>query len=62
MADTAPTHHNLDFMRSLAVAVVFIDHATLAAGINFFHSWDLRWLGDFGVYLFFVHTCLVLMW
>ncbi len=49
-------------LRSLAVILVFIDHASLFAGIDFYRGWDLRWIGDFGVYLFFVHTCLVLMW
>ena len=60
--ESMQTHHNLDFMRTLAVCLVFIDHATLFANIRMFHGWDLRWLGVFGVYLFFVHTCLVLMW
>ena len=53
---------NLDLMRSVAVLAVFIDHVTLLAGVDVLHGWNLRWLGVFGVYLFFVHTCLVLMW
>ena len=56
------TKWNLDLMRSAAVLAVFIDHLTLLAGVDVFHGWNLRWLGVFGVYLFFVHTCLVLMW
>lgn len=57
-----PTRHNLDVMRSLAVVLVLIDHAALFVGVRMWHGWDLRWIGVFGVYLFFVHTCLVLMW
>ena len=56
------TKSNLDLMRSIAVLLVFVDHTTLSAGRNTLGGWNLRWIGVFGVYLFFVHTCLVLMW
>lgn len=53
---------NLDLMRAIAVLCVVVDHTMLAKGIFNFHGLDVMWLGVFGVYLFFVHTCLVLMW
>ena len=54
--------HNLDLMRAFAVILVLIDHTAYAAGHPFFGPWDSAFVGLFGVYLFFVHTCLVLMW
>lgn len=53
---------NLDFLRSVAVLSVFCIHLydlqTSKGG-----SWDFVWhLGQLGVLMFFVHTCLVLMW
>jgi len=53
---------NLDFLRAFAVTSVVLDHTLLAKNVSMVRSWQIEWLGDFGVYLFFVHTCLVLMW
>ncbi len=52
---------NLDFLRAIAVLLVFIDHLMLTHGIQgllFFSPADL---GRVGVYFFFVHTSLVLL-
>lgn len=48
--------HNLDLLRSLAVTMVVYDHTAVSFG----HY--VPGGGIFGVYLFFVHTSLVLMW
>ena len=53
---------NLDLLRSIAVTYVVIDHSFLANGIKELGRWSTFWLGDVGVYMFFVHTSLVLMW
>jgi peptidoglycan/LPS O-acetylase OafA/YrhL len=53
---------NLDILRSIAVTLVVLDHTLLALGIQRFHSWYIADIGLFGVYMFFVHTSLVLMW
>lgn len=50
---------NLDFIRSVAVLLVVMAHVTLYTG--HFPS-AIGWLGHAGVYIFFVHTSLVLMW
>jgi len=50
---------NLDFIRSVAVLFVVIAHTTLYAGVFPAH---IGWIGQAGVYIFFVHTSLVLMW
>jgi peptidoglycan/LPS O-acetylase OafA/YrhL len=47
---------NLDFLRAVAVGLVFIGHLFLTMRIR-----GLGNLGHFGVLLFFVHTALVLM-
>jgi peptidoglycan/LPS O-acetylase OafA/YrhL len=53
---------NLDFLRAVAVLLVFITHLYgiyTGKGVK----WDFFWhLGQLGVLMFFVHTCLVLMW
>jgi peptidoglycan/LPS O-acetylase OafA/YrhL len=53
---------NLDFLRSTAVLLVFATHyydIRTGAGA----MWSIPWhLGQLGVMIFFVHTCLVLMW
>lgn len=54
--------HNLDLLRSFAVILVLIDHTTGALGRTVYGTWETAFVGVFGVYLFFVHTCLVLMW
>ena len=59
---TAVTRTNLDLMRSIAVGTVLIDHTAQNMKHPIVFGWNLGWLGVFGVYLFFVHTCLVLMW
>ena len=47
---------NLDFLRSVAVCLVFLNHLGPALGIR-----GVAALGHLGVLLFFVHTALVLM-
>lgn len=54
--------YNLDILRSIAVAFVLIDHTAWALGHHVFGKWETADLGVFGVYLFFIHTALVLMW
>jgi len=57
---------NLDMLRSIAVLLVLLDHVLLAAGHMQLDtppgSWPVRSIGFFGVYIFFIHTSLVLMW
>ncbi len=50
---------NLDLLRSIAVSLVVADHTLVYKGFN---PGALGTMGLFGVYVFFVHTCLVLMW
>jgi peptidoglycan/LPS O-acetylase OafA/YrhL len=57
-----PEKSNLDLLRSVAVLMVVTDHTFLARGIYQWHRWLLGEIGLFGVYLFFLHTSLVLMW
>lgn len=56
---------NLDLLRAFAVSLVFLDHTLLylVAGGDHLARWPLSPLaiGRFGVLLFFVHTCLVLL-
>ena len=53
---------NLDFLRSVAVLLVLFAHwHSIRSGTG--SEWGLAWrLGNLGVLMFFVHTCLVLMW
>ena len=52
---------NLDFLRSIAVLAVLVDHLAATLGIAQRHG-ELFWaLGRWGVLLFFIHTSLVLM-
>ena len=57
---------NLDLLRSIAVLFVIGSHAMIAMGCEslspFGWSLDLGYVGTLGVVIFFVHTCLVLMW
>lgn len=53
---------NLDLLRSIAVLLVVAEHTLLAMHIHWIGNWNLAWLGVVGVFLFFVHTSLVLMW
>jgi peptidoglycan/LPS O-acetylase OafA/YrhL len=53
---------NLDVMRSFAIGLVVLDHVLLAQKIAVVGRWEPAWIGVVGVYMFFVHTCLVLMW
>jgi peptidoglycan/LPS O-acetylase OafA/YrhL len=53
---------NLDVMRSFAIGLVVLDHVLLAQKIMRVGRWEPAWIGVAGVYMFFVHTCLVLMW
>jgi peptidoglycan/LPS O-acetylase OafA/YrhL len=53
---------NLDFLRSIAVLLVFGSHWYIFQ-FNSAPAWMLVWkIGQLGVLIFFVHTCLVLMW
>ena len=52
----------LDFLRALAVIMVVIDHTMLALHRPKLFGWDAGYLGILGVWMFFVHTALVLMW
>lgn len=69
-APEAPSRHrrpapkpNLDLLRAFAVALVVLDHTALARGIHTLPGgWIAEWIGVVGVYIFFVHTALVLMW
>lgn len=53
---------NLDLLRAVAVAMVVADHTLLAFGVVHVGAWVAEWIGVVGVYMFFVHTSLVLMW
>ncbi|SFR96773.1 Peptidoglycan/LPS O-acetylase OafA/YrhL, contains acyltransferase and SGNH-hydrolase domains [Granulicella pectinivorans] len=53
---------NLDVMRSFAIGLVVLDHVLLAQKVAVVGRWEPAWIGVAGVYMFFVHTCLVLMW
>lgn len=53
---------NLDLLRSIAVMLVVVEHTLLAMHVRRVGNWDLQWLGVVGVFMFFVHTSLVLMW
>lgn len=53
---------NLDLLRSIAVLLVVVEHTLLALRIYTLGYWQIGWLGIVGVFMFFVHTSLVLMW
>jgi peptidoglycan/LPS O-acetylase OafA/YrhL len=53
---------NLDLLRSIAVVLVVVEHTLLAMRIQWIGNWNIAWLGVVGVFMFFVHTSLVLMW
>jgi len=53
---------NLDFLRSCAVLSVVAEHVLISCGVKQIGYWEIRWMGVVGVFLFFVHTSLVLMW
>jgi peptidoglycan/LPS O-acetylase OafA/YrhL len=53
---------NLDFLRACAVLSVVVEHTLCAYNIHWIGYWEIRWMGVVGVFLFFVHTSLVLMW
>jgi peptidoglycan/LPS O-acetylase OafA/YrhL len=53
---------NLDLLRSIAVLLVVVEHILLAMRLHWIGNWDISWLGVVGVFMFFVHTSLVLMW
>lgn len=53
---------NLDVLRAFAVALVVFSHLPIETpGLLSFIPFHKQALGIFGVYIFFVHTCLVLM-
>jgi peptidoglycan/LPS O-acetylase OafA/YrhL len=53
---------NLDLLRSVAVLCVVFAHLLAAFGIESIGRFDILSIAPFGVYMFFVHTSLVLMW
>ena len=53
---------NLDFLRACAVLTVVVEHTLLAYQVRLIGSWQTAWIGVVGVFVFFVHTSLVLMW
>lgn len=59
---TTRNRPNLDLLRSFAILFVVLDHTAVAMQMIPPQGARLGWLGVVGVYMFFVHTCLVLMW
>lgn len=53
---------NLDLLRSLAVLLVFTDHLCMCLHFDRWRNWYFPDMGIAGVFMFFVHTSLVLMW
>lgn len=53
---------NLDFVRSVAVVSVVVEHTLIALKIMWFGPYELQYMGVLGVLVFFVLTALVLMW
>jgi peptidoglycan/LPS O-acetylase OafA/YrhL len=53
---------NLDFVRSIAVISVVLEHTLISLGIVKVGPFPIPYLGIMGVMIFFVHTTLVLMW
>lgn len=53
---------NLDLVRSMAVISVVVEHSLLAFHIMRVGPFETQWFGVLGVMVFFVLTCLVLMW
>jgi peptidoglycan/LPS O-acetylase OafA/YrhL len=53
---------NLDFVRAMAVLSVVFEHILLAYGVDWLGPIEVHWIGVVGVFVFFVHTALVLMW
>jgi len=53
---------NLDLVRSMAVLSVVLEHYLLALNIRQLGPFQVAWVGVLGVMVFFVLTCLVLMW
>jgi peptidoglycan/LPS O-acetylase OafA/YrhL len=53
---------NLDFVRSVAVISVVLEHTLISMGILKVGPFPIPYLGIVGVMVFFVHTTLVLMW
>jgi peptidoglycan/LPS O-acetylase OafA/YrhL len=53
---------NLDFVRSIAVISVVVEHTLLALGVQQIGVFPVQYIGVLGVLVFFVLTSLVLMW
>lgn len=53
---------NLDFVRSVAVITVVVEHTLLALGVRTLGPYKVNAFGVMGVLVFFVLTALVLMW
>jgi peptidoglycan/LPS O-acetylase OafA/YrhL len=52
---------NLDLIRAFAVLQVVFGHLGENLGLPSIHGWNYGYMADLGVAVFFVHTCLVLM-
>lgn len=52
---------NLDVLRSYAVLLVLASHLLEERNAEYIGPWHISRLGELGVWLFFVHTCLVLL-
>ena len=59
MIDRSP---NLDVLRSLAVTFVVLSHVLIDNSLTHVGTYQIQTLGTLGVMIFFVHTCLVLMY
>jgi peptidoglycan/LPS O-acetylase OafA/YrhL len=55
-------HPELDFIRAVAVLMVAASHASLAFHRHSYFGHSIDSFGVIGVWIFFVHTALVLMW
>jgi peptidoglycan/LPS O-acetylase OafA/YrhL len=53
---------NLDLIRSMAVISVVVEHLLIALNIHMLGPIQVAWIGVVGVFVFFIHTALVLMW
>lgn len=61
MMTSTSSSPNLDLLRSLAISFVVISHLLLDQSLVNPGGFDTHILGTLGVLIFFVHTCLVLM-
>ncbi len=53
---------NLDLLRSMAVLMVVFSHIFIFYEKRWIGPFAMEWIGTAGVFIFFIHTALVLMW